>query len=183
MKKFVLAFTVISASVLGVQAQSSKQPFTFGAGINADLPTGDFGKGYTFGIGATLQGEYSFSDQFSGVASAGYTNFFGKTETITFTELGTTYTQSVKNPNIGLIPILVGARFYPAEKFFVGAQIGYGVFTNTGSSSNNGGFDYYPQVGYNGEMIQLILGYNGVSLNGGSLGHIGLTGIYKFGGK
>jgi hypothetical protein len=132
-----------------------------------------------------LQGEYSFADQLSGVASVGYSNFFGKTQTFSYTDPlgGGTVTQSIKNPNIGLIPILVGARFYPVENFFIGAQIGYGIFTNTGSNSNNGGFDYYPQIGYNMSMIQLILGYNAVNLNGGSLAHLGLTGIYKFGGK
>jgi hypothetical protein len=179
MKKKYLLVVAFSLSMIGAQAQATEQEFTFGAGVHVGLPTGDFGKAWSFGLGVQLQGEYKFADNITGVATTGYTNFFGKTQTV-ITPGGPF---SAKAPNIGLIPILVGARFYPAEQFFVGVQVGYGIFTNTGSSTGSSGFDYYPQIGYNLPGFQFILGYNGVSVTGGTLAHIGLTGIYKFGGN
>src|ERR1700738_5122725 len=115
MKKVVLALLALSATVLGVKAQSSSmQPFTFGAGVNLGLPVGTFHNTHNFGIGVQLQGEFLFSDNISGVVTTGYTNFFGKSY-----NYGTGV--SSKFTNVGLIPILAGVRFYPASLFFVGA--------------------------------------------------------------
>jgi hypothetical protein len=175
MKKKLLIISILFISIISVNAQSSStQSFVFGAGVNLALPVGNFHNGWSFGVGAELQGEYKFNDQFSGVVSGGYSQFFGKSITA--------FDTTIKVPNVGLIPILVGARFYPSPDFFVGIKLGYGVFTNTGSSSGNSGFDYCPQVGYNADQFQVILGYNGVSLSGGTLNHLGLSFIYKFSG-
>jgi hypothetical protein len=87
---------------------------------------------------------------------------------------------SFKQPSVGLIPILVGPRYYATENFFVGAQIGLGILTGSGTSTS--AFDYYPQIGYNAEPVQVVLGYNGLSKNGETLSHIGLTVFYTFGG-
>ncbi|HSZ85081.1 MAG TPA: outer membrane beta-barrel protein [Puia sp.] len=176
MKKQLLIVAILFFSISAVSAQSnSNQSFVISAGVNLGLPAGDFHDGYSFGAGVELQGEYMFSDQFSGVGSVGYTEFFGKTETATIG--GQTF--SAKAPNVGLIPILAGARFYPSTNFFVGAKIGYGIFTNTGSSSGNSGFDYCPQIGYNADMFQLVLSYNSVSITGETLSHLGLSLIFK----
>jgi hypothetical protein len=88
---------------------------------------------------------------------------------------------SIKYDATGYIPILAGVRVYPSATFFIGGQVGYGLFTGNGSS--DGGFNYQPQVGYNASQFQLILNYNGVSINSYNYGHIGLTGIFKFGGQ
>jgi hypothetical protein len=175
MKKTFLLLAILFTSFITVNAQSnSDQSFVFAAGVNLGLPVGNFHTGWSFGVGAELQGEYKFNDQFSGVVSGGYSQFFGKS--IPF------FDTTIKAPNIGLIPILVGVRFYPSTNFFVGMKLGYGLFTNTGSSSGNSGFDYCPQVGYNADQFQVILGYNGVSITGGTLNHLGLSFLYKFNG-
>jgi hypothetical protein len=119
-----------------------------------------------------LQGEYGFSEKFSGIITSGYTSFFGKTITI--------LTSSVKVDAVGLIPIIAGVRVYPADNIFIGAQAGVGFLTGGGSSST--AFDYQPQIGYNGDSFQIALNYNGLSKSGSTLGHIGLTAIFKFGG-
>lgn len=172
MKKVFLVATLVVASFIGANAQEG---FTFGAGIRAGLPIGDFSDGYSFGIGAELQGELSFSEKFSGVATTGYTSFFGK-------EYDIPGFGSFKPDALGYIPILVGVRVYPSENFFIGAQAGYGLLTGGGGGSD-GAFNYQPQVGYNASNFQVALNYNGLSKNGGTLSHIGLTGIYKFGGS
>jgi hypothetical protein len=176
MKKLALVLTVFTASIIGAKAQSSgsQGEFTFGGGINAALPIGDFHLSHSFGIGVHLQGEYAFSDQVKGVATTGYTSFFGKS----FDDgLGGKY----KVPSVGQIPILVGARYYPQPSFFVGAQVGFGIFSGGGDSQS--GFEYRPQVGYDAGQIQIIGAYDGTSITGGTLSSISLSAIYKFGGK
>jgi hypothetical protein len=172
MKRFILVFSIITVSfIAGAQKTSeSATGVKFGGGLRVGLPLGDFGDSYSLGIGAELQAEYMFTPTVSGTFTTGYTNFIGKSESFG----GFTF----KNPSLGLIPILVGARVYPAPDFFIGGKLGLGIFT--GSSSSSTGFSYEPQVGYNAEKFQFSLGYNGWSKNGGSLNHLGLTGIYKF---
>ncbi len=167
MKRLVIVLTVICASVISTRAQMSSGDFHFAAGLELGLPTGDAHTLSSFALGAKLQGEYNFTENVTGVATTGYDHFFGK-------DLG----GGVK-VNYGLIPVVVGPRFYPSENFFIGAQIGLGVLTGDASGS---GFDYYPQIGYNAESFQAILGYNGVTKNGGTISHVGLTFLYKFGG-
>ena len=172
MKKVLLVATFVVAGFIGAYAQPA-EGFTFGAGVRLGLPIGDFGDVSSFGVGGELQGEIGFSDMVSGVITTGYTSFFGKDYEV----LGVT----VNGESTGYIPILVGARVYPSTNFFIGAQIGYGLITGNGDSE--GGFNYQPQVGYNTEKFQLALNYNGLSINSVNLGHIGLTGIFKFGGS
>jgi hypothetical protein len=171
MKKLALVFLLIAAGVFTANAQPS-EGFQFGAGIRAALPIGDFADTHSFGVGGEVQGEFGFSDMFSGILTTGYTHFFGKTVTILGTE--------VEYDGVGLIPILAGVRVYPSPNFFIGAQAGYGILTGGGNS--DGSFNYQPQVGYNGETFQVAVNYNALSKNGTTLSHIGLTAIFKFGG-
>ena len=168
MKKVFLAAAFVVAGFLSANAQ-----FTFGAGVRLGLPVGDFGDSHSFGIGAEIQGEYNFSEKFSGIITTGYTNFFGKTVDVPpFGE--------IEFESAGLIPIIAGVRVYPTTTFFIGAQAGYGILTGNGDSE--GAFCYQPQIGYNGSKFQVALNYNALSKDGSTLGHIGLTGIFKLGG-
>lgn len=172
MKKVILAVAIIFATFINASAQPT-EGFSFGAGVRLALPIGDFGDYYSFGVGGELQGEYGFSDKVSGVFTTGYTNFFGKSYDIP--GFGT-----VDGESVGYIPILAGIRVYPSANFFIGAQAGYGLFTGNGGS--DGAFNYQPQIGYNAEKFQVALNYNGVSQDGSTTSHIGLTAIFKFGG-
>jgi hypothetical protein len=171
MKKLILAATFVVAGFVGTNAQAP-EGFQFGAGLRVGLPVGDFGDTHSFGIGGEVQGEYGFSETFSGVVTSGYNHFMGKKETIFGVE--------VEFESVGYVPILAGIRYYPAPSFFVGAQAGYGLLFGNGESE--GAFNYQPQVGYNGSSFQVALSYNAMSKDGSTLGHIGLTGIFKFGG-
>ena len=164
--------TFAMAIFLNAHAQAPKG-FQFGGGIRVALPIGTFSDSHSFGIGGELQGEYGFSEKFSGIITSGYTSFFGKSISI----LGT----SVKFDAVGLIPVIAGVRVYPSNNIFIGAQAGVGFLTGSGSSET--AFDYQPQIGYNGESFQIALNYNGLSKSGSTLGHVGLTAIFKFGGE
>jgi len=176
MKKKLLILAILFVSLVSVNAQSkSNDDFVFGGGVNVGLPLGTFGDGWSFGIGVKLQAEKMFTDQVSGIASIGYTDFFGKSTTLDFGNGPQTY----KYPSFGLIPILVGGRYYFSTTFFAGVQIGLGI--GTGGSGSSTGFDYLPQVGYNADAYQIVLGYNGVSQTGYTANHLDLSFVYKFG--
>ena len=171
MKKVILMLFMIAGFAVGVNAQAP-EGFQFGAGIRAGLPVGDFGDTHSFGIGGELQGEYGFSKNFSGIITSGFTHFFGKTETIG--------SITVEYEGVGLIPVIAGLRYYPSNNIFLGAQAGVGILTGNGDSE--AGFNWQPQVGFSTEHFQVALNYNGLTKDGSTLGHIGLTGIFKFGG-
>jgi len=73
---------------------------------------------------------------------------------------------------VGLIPILAGAKFYPAPKFFVGAKAGLGILTGSGDSES--AFDYQPQVGYSAEKFEVNLGYNALTKDGETLSNLSM---------
>jgi hypothetical protein len=163
MKKTLL---IVAILLMGFMSANAQGEFKFGAGVNVGVPVGDAGDISSFTIGAEIQGEYMFSEKASGIATTGYTHFIGK-------DLGGGIKLSY-----GAVPILVGARVYPSEQFFIGGQIGYAFFTGDASS---GGFAYKPQVGYNAGNAQITLSYNGVS-NNGTISWIALSGVFSFGG-
>lgn len=170
MKKFLLFF-VCAASVAVTKAQL-KQPIEFGAGVNVAIPVGNFSKGYSFGFGFEGQGEYRLAEKASVLATIGYTHFLGKKIT--------GYYFDYKNKAVGTIPILVGGRYYATDEIFVGGRLGISVFTGGGSGS---GFTFAPQVGYDTEKFQALLGFNLLSQAGGNASYFGLSGIYKFPSK
>ncbi|MET0462437.1 MAG: hypothetical protein ABW007_04770 [Chitinophagaceae bacterium] len=160
MKKVFLAVAFTVAGFVGLNAQKD---FKFGAGVNVGLPLGDLGDGANFAAGVELQGEIGFTEKVKGIATTGYTHFFTK-EILGY------------KPKLGVVPVLVGARGYLSEQFFVTGQVGYAFLTG---DFDGGGFAYKPQVGYDAGKFQLALSYNAVSDNGTS-SWLGLSGIVKF---
>jgi len=150
--------------------KNSAVGFHFAGGLSVGLAVGDFGDGWSVGLGAELQPEYMVSDMFSVVGSVGYTSFFGKT----FNVGG----QSLKLDNVGLIPILAGVRVYPSPRFFVGGKLGVGILTGGGDSES--AFDYQPQIGFNADKFQVDLGYNALTKNGSTLSALMWSLLYKF---
>jgi hypothetical protein len=165
MKKVLLSVTLLAGSFMAANAQSKSSDvsnrFTFGAGVKVALPIGDFGDASSFGLGVEGQAEYSFAPAVSAVGSVGFTNYFEKNS----------------NPSLGVIPVLVGARYYPTSQFFVGAKLGVAFATNSGGGSL---FNYIPQVGYNADNFQIALGYDAFTKNSFTSSSIAATAIYKF---
>jgi hypothetical protein len=171
MKKKLLILIMLTTGFIGVQAQAPSG-LQFGGGVRLGLPVGDFSDTHGFGAGAEIQCEYGFSENFSGIATTGFTNFFGKKVDV----LG----QTVKWDGIGFIPFLAGVRYYASSNVFIGAQAGYGIITGNNS---DGAFNYQPQAGYNSSTFQVTLNYNVLTKQGSTLGHIGATAIIKFSGS
>lgn len=163
MKKRMILFAFVVIAFSSLQAQSN---VGFSGGIRLALPVGDFGDSHSFGIGGEIQGEARLASNVTIPFSAGYTHFIGKEF------LGT------RLDGVGLIPILAGVHIYPSPQFFIGGKLGYGVLTGGGDSE--GAFNYEPRLGYNGSKVQVALGYNGLTKDGSTLGHIALLTMIKF---
>jgi hypothetical protein len=164
MKKVLLAVVLLAGGFFAnAQSKEAKalNSFTFGAGVKLALPIGDFGDVSSFGLGVEGQAEYAFIPEVSAVGSVGYTNYFEKNS----------------NPSFGVIPVLVGVRYYPSGQFFVGAKAGVAFSTSSGGGSL---FNYQPQVGYNADKFQISLAYDAFSRSGFTSSAIAATGIYKF---
>lgn len=71
------------------------------------------------------------------------------------------------------LPIAAAARFNVSDAFSLGADLGYAV--GLAPDGNDGGFYYAPRAAYSvSDLIDIVLGYRGVSLDGGSWNIISL---------
>lgn len=186
MKKLMLSLAVITAAI-GANAQSSKEtmkPFQFSVGLEAALPLGDFGDGYSFGIGGSVQGDYNVASDLAITANVGYISYSGKTVSFPAIVVGgvTVFpAQSYKNPTIGIIPLLAGIKYSFTPTFYGSAQIGAAIFTASGGGGNETTLAYAPGIGYKfTPNFDALLKYNGYSKNGTTNSSVGLRVAYTF---
>jgi hypothetical protein len=164
MKKlfFIAALTATS---FAVQAQDTK-PLKFSIGLEAALPVGDFADVSSFGIGGSLQGDYSVAEKLALTLNAGYISFSGKT------------VNGFKYGSSGFIPVLAGFKYDLTPQLYASAQLGV-----TFSDEKNSGsvFTYAPGLGYKfSENVDALLKYTGYSKDGNSLSTVGLRIAYTF---
>ncbi|RZL19247.1 MAG: hypothetical protein EOO89_03880, partial [Pedobacter sp.] len=102
-------------------------------GIGADFafPMGDFGEGTDFGFGGSLGVQFPVANKLNITGSAGYLNFKAKDDVL-------------GGADFGAIPVKAGARFFVAENFYIGAELGAAFPTEDGRKT---AFAYAPGVG------------------------------------
>ncbi|MCX7547685.1 hypothetical protein OS188_06955 [Xanthomarina sp. F1114] len=163
MKKLFLTAAI---AVFGFSIMSAQGGFKLGA--NFALPVGDAGDFSSFSIGLDAAYLVEVSEKFEVGAATGFSNAFGKTETVTI--LG--YTVEADYDDVQFIPVAAAARFKATEALYIGVDLGYAIGINDG---NDGGFYYRPRVGYSfTDMIGANISYSGVSVDGGNWSTIGL---------
>lgn len=151
MKKLLF---IVLITLFGFQANAQ-----FSAGAWGGLPIGDAGDFATFSLGADLTYLFPVSDAFGVGPTVGVSHSFGDSIDV----LGT----SVDLEDTTFIPIAAAGRFGVSETFTLGVDLGYGV--GIAPDGNDGGFYYSPRVGYSvTDLIEIVLAYRGVSLDGGS---------------
>ena len=158
---------LLTALFLGTAAMAQHE---LGAGLEAALPMGDFGKSNSFGIGATLKYAYNFGESSAITATAGYITYAGKEQDI----MGF----KVKGVAMGQIPFKVGYR-HSFSGFYVEPQLGFSSFSASGGGSTSG-FTYAANLGYKVSKFDLSARYESVSVTGGSLGLVGFRIGYIF---
>tara|TARA_R110000796_G_scaffold35017_3_gene90203 strand:+ start:189278 stop:189757 length:480 start_codon:yes stop_codon:yes gene_type:complete len=142
MKKVVLVIVIVLFG-FSVQAQEG-----FKLGANIGLPIGDAGDLSSFSIGLDVAYMFEVSDSFDAGIVSGFSHAFLK---------------DGLDGEVQFLPIAASGRFKAADKFSIGADLGYAMGINDG---NDGGFYYRPIAGYNiSEKVQLNLSYTGISAN------------------
>jgi len=167
----ILGFSTTNAQTKDVAMTGSK----IGIGAEFAFPTGDFGKAYDFGYGGSLQFQTPIANKLNFTATGGYLNFQGKENIVVNGVTGTL-------PDYGVIPLKVGARYFIAENFYAGGELGAAIGTGSGSET---AFVYTPHIGVefpvaDKSTIDLGARYEAWSNNGTSR-FVGLRLAYNFG--
>ena len=163
MKTKLVLLVVLFVVTLSVSAQNSakgsdEKPFKIGAGAMIGLPVGDVSNFTSLAYGIDLMGEYAVDPSFGVTLSAGYLDFAKKSGFSGF--------------KMGLIPVLVGGKYYFSEQFYGSAQVGISLSTQSGGGS---AFTFAPGIGYKiSNNFDLMLKYQSASKNGASTAFIGV---------
>lgn len=165
MKKIILSAVAVFAFGF-----ANAQEGNFKVGAHVGLPMGDIKDGYSLNIGADVAYVWNVADKFSAGVTTGYSTYLGKT--VDIAGIG-----SFKAENSGFVPIAVTGQYSVSDDLFLGADLGYAIFT--GSDSSNGGFYYQPKFGYQAEKFEVYAGYKGISVDGGSFSSINLGFNFK----
>jgi hypothetical protein len=169
MKKIIL--TVAAVFVLSF---ANAQDGGFKAGIHAGLPIGVAGDVYSANFGVDLAYMWNVADKFQAGVTTGYSFYSGKSVDLGFGE----FILATTKVNGAFIPIAATGQYSLSDKLFVGADLGYALYS--GDGDGDGGLYYQPKFGYQTEKIEVYLGYKGVSVTGGSVSSVGLGFNYKF---
>lgn len=161
MKKLFIAIVVLTVSFTSAKAQDdiAKKPTVISIAANVGIPTST---GYSFAAGGDIQADFGVAEGLKITLSGGYENY------------------SVKSSYGGgsgyFIPVLGGAKFPFADKFYGHAQLGYGF-----AKGGGGAFAYAPSIGYYvSQNFDLALKYLAFSKNSVTLGSLNLRLAYNF---
>ena len=175
MKK-ILLLTAITGFLAfsGINAQAQKDPAMngqkLGVGVEFGLPVSDFGDVYNLGVGGSLVYQVPVATNLNFTASAGYISF--KSKEI----LGTT-------TSFGTIPVKAGIRYFFAENFYGGGELGAAFSTEDNGKT---AFAYAPGIGVEFPVadkaaIDLGVRYEGWSRNSHTSSFVGIRAAFNFG--
>ena len=149
MRKLLFVVVVVFLSATSVKAQS------LSLGVNAGLPTGDYGDFTSFQFGGDIAYRYGVAGLVEVGPLVGYSTFLG---------------ENAEDADINFIPLAASGRV-GLPMFFVGLDLGYALGL---TDVNNGGLYYRPQVGFNFLMLGLIASYQEIRIDGGPISSINL---------
>jgi hypothetical protein len=144
--KITTLVVALAAFTLGAKAQtnptSTKTGIRYSIGVDAGIPTGSLSDTHNWSLGGSVQADIPVASQLFVTVNAGYNNIFGKDVEV----LGTT----VKAPNIQLLPVKAGLKFFPVNNFYIQGEAGAGFLLNKKDigADNSTVFVYAPQLGY-----------------------------------
>ena len=112
----------------------------YSIGVDAGIPTGSFNNAYKWNLGGSVQADIPVASQLFVTVNAGYNNVFGEKN------VGNT---NVNVPNIQLLPVKAGLKYFPISNFYVQGEAGAAFLLNKSDYFNDKStaFVYAPQVG------------------------------------
>jgi hypothetical protein len=199
---------LFTALVLGLMLWSTAttaQNGRFSLGLELGSPVGEFGDDVSIGFGGSVRYEHPIGDMMGLTGTVGYLTFAGKEFDI-FPGI------SVDGPNLALIPIQAGFKYYFSEQqlgFYGMVELGVHLATydgsdysvtdpNTGITFSSDGetasetyLSYAPQIGYHLDNFDFGLRYQMFSQSTTVAGeeetatasYLGLRIAYVFGSK
>ena len=167
MKKVILSLAIMAIAFSANAQKKSKQEdankVKFSVGADLGIPVGDLSPFASFAYGGDLQLDYATSPTFALTLSAGYLGFSGKS--------GYSITG-------GLIPILIGGKYWFSPKVYGSTQLGVSLSTSSGGGS---AFTYAPGVGFKvGESLDILAKYQSASKNSSDNSYVGVRVAYTF---
>ena len=135
----LLAFLVLSAISLSSNAQSLRSPgIRYSIGADGGLPVGNLSDSYKLSLGGSVQADIPIvSTKVYVTINAGYTNIFADENVSSLT------------PDIHLIPVKAGLKYFPVANFYLQGEAGVSFILNSDANgSKSAAFVYAPQVGY-----------------------------------
>jgi hypothetical protein len=143
----VLAFAGLSVAAKAQTTQTPTSSTTttshgvrYSIGVDAGIPTGNFNNAYKWNLGGSVQADIPVASQLFVTVNAGYNNVFGEKN------VGST---SADVPNIQLLPVKAGLKYFPISNFYVQGEAGAAFLLNKSDFFNDKStaFVYAPQVG------------------------------------
>ncbi|HUZ59022.1 MAG TPA: hypothetical protein VMU83_09585 [Hanamia sp.] len=162
MKKIIiLTLIATTTSFIAMAQREGITRFSLGPelGIATSNPLSGMpdNKGWGLGIGGSAEVEHFFQQNLSGTFYIGFISYGGRSAG-----------SNLKNKAYNVIPVKVGGNLYAGRNFHIGAQIGVGLNSESGSSVTT--FAYSPQIGYNfsskNKPLDLTLKYDGYAGHG-----------------
>lgn len=163
MKKVFLIAAISAISFAGF-SQKSDNSTKISIGAELGLPVGDMSAITSLNIGISAQADFNVASQIDLTLNAGYIKYLGKDG----------------GDGFGVIPVLGGVKYHFSDKLYGSAQLGIS-FINWGGGETVSNFTFVPGIGYQvSDNFDLLLKYNSISDNGGSINCLGIRAAYTF---
>jgi hypothetical protein len=173
-----IASAVTAAAIFfaaNARAQTTApNPWRFGIGLEAGIPTGNASDFSNFELGGTVRLQYDASSNFAWTLTSGYYNMFGKT--VTEATPGGVFTG--KAADLGIVPLKVGFKAFFAPTWYFGGEAGAGFETVSGGNTK---LILSPALGYANKTWDVGVRYENFSGQNDSYGLLGLRVAYAFG--
>lgn len=196
MKKITLSLLVCVFGMLSIQAQKKnnfEMGFYLGVPIVSDknpyanaewIYEGELSTEYNFNFGVNFAYYFGITDKIKVGILTGYDHFIidASDENIEIV-----YDENIPYPDFdaeseSYVPIAVSSKFFFADKFFAGLDLGYAI--DLSGDKGAGGFYYRPRVSWSTRVIDFYAFYKGMNFkNYGypvQLGSAGLGLNFKF---
>jgi hypothetical protein len=142
--KTAALFAAITGATIAAKAQTttSKEPsgIIYSIGADGGITTGSFRDSHKSMVGGSIEADFPVADQFYLTANTGYNQFFG---------VNNVFGTGIKAPDINIIPVKVGLKYFPISALYLQLEAGAAFVTNksTLGFERTGTFIYAPQVG------------------------------------
>jgi len=141
---FLVAITATTFSAKAQQAttktQTSPSGVILSVGADGGITTGELRDSHKSMVGGSLEADIPVASQFYFTANTGYNQFFG---------VDNVFGTGVKAPDINIIPVKLGIKYFPVSALYLQAEAGAAFLTNrsTLGFERTATFIWAPQVG------------------------------------